>query len=107
MHLVVDAVVVTRGSSAVVIEHLLRGWREEFPADRLTLLCGADGPSFPVPDGVAVETLRAPAALGPAGGLWLRTVGVRRATKRLGADAALTGVPASGLLGTGCPRGLI
>jgi glycosyltransferase involved in cell wall biosynthesis len=107
MHLVVDAVVVTRGSSAVVIEHLLRGWREEFPADRLTLLCGADGPPFPVPDGVAVETLRAPAALGPAGGLWLRTVGVRRATKRLGADAALTGVPASGLLGTGCPRGLI
>jgi glycosyltransferase involved in cell wall biosynthesis len=107
MHLVVDAVVVTRGSSAVVIEHLLRGWREEFPDDRLTLLCGADGAAFAVPDGVAVATLTAPAVLGRLGGLWLRTVGVRRATKRLGADAALSGVPASGLVGTGCPRGLI
>jgi glycosyltransferase involved in cell wall biosynthesis len=107
MHLVVDAVVVTRGSSAVVLEHLLRGWREEFPDDRLTVLAGPDGPAFALPDGVAVETLQAPGAVGRLGGLWLRTLGVRRATRRLHADAALSGVPASGLLGTGCPRGLI
>jgi glycosyltransferase involved in cell wall biosynthesis len=107
MHLVIDAVVVSRGSSAVVIEHLLRGWRREFPTDRLTLLSSAEGPAFPVPEGVAVETLRAPRAMGRLGGLWLRTVGVRRATRQLRADAALSGVPASGLAGTGCVRGLI
>ncbi len=106
MHLVVDAVVVSRGSSAVVLEHLLRGWRKEAPDDRLTLLCGPDGPAFPAPEGVRVETIEAP-ALGPLRGLWLRSFGVRRAARRLGADAVLSGVPASGLLGTGCVRGLI
>jgi glycosyltransferase involved in cell wall biosynthesis len=106
MHLVIDAVVVSRGSSAVVIEHLLRGWREEAPADRLTLVCGPDGAAFDVPEGVTVESLRAP-ALGPLSGLWLRSFGVRRAAKALQADAVLSGVPASGLLGTSCVRGLI
>jgi glycosyltransferase involved in cell wall biosynthesis len=106
MHLVVDAVAVRRGSSAVVIEHLLRGWRAEWPEDRLTVVCGPDGPAFEPPPGVDVERLRAPLP-GAPGGLWLRSVGVRRAARRLDADAVLSGVPASGLLGTGCPRGLI
>ncbi|HET9501179.1 MAG TPA: hypothetical protein VFO98_13055, partial [Marmoricola sp.] len=106
MHLVIDAVVVTRGSSAVVVEHLLRGWRQSWPDDRLTLLCGPGGPSFEVPDGVATEVLRPP-RLGRLGGLWLRSFGVRRAARSLRADAVLSGVPASALLGTGCVRGLI
>lgn len=106
MHLLIDAVAVGRGSSAIVVEHLVRGWRDGWPDDRLTVLTGPGGPAFEVPDGVAVETRRRP-PLGPLGGLWLRSVGVRRAARTLRADAVLSGVPASGLLGTGCPRGLI
>jgi glycosyltransferase involved in cell wall biosynthesis len=106
MHLVIDAVAVGRGSSAIVVEHLIRGWRERWPDDRLTVLSGPDGPVFDVPAGVDVEHLRAP-RLGRLSGLWLRSVGVRRAARSLRADAVLSGVPASGLLGTRCVRGLI
>jgi glycosyltransferase involved in cell wall biosynthesis len=106
MHLVIDAVAVGRGSAAVVVEHLLRGWREAWPADRITVVTGPDGPAFDPPEGVAVERLRAPVP-GRLRGLWLRSFGVRRAARALAADAVLSGVPASGLLGTGCVRGLI
>lgn len=106
MHLVIDAVAVGPGSSAIVVENLLRGWRAQHPEDRLTLLSGPDGPVFDPPEGVEVEALHPP-RLGPLGGLWLRSVAVRRAAKALRADAVLSGVPASGLLGTGCVRGLI
>jgi glycosyltransferase involved in cell wall biosynthesis len=106
MHLVIDAVAVGRGSSAVVVEHLLRGWREAWPGDRITVVTGPDGPAFDPPEGVAVERLDAPVP-GRLRGLWLRSFGVRRAARALRADAVLSGVPASGLLGTGCVRGLI
>ena len=106
MHLLVDAVAVGPGSSAIVVEHLLRAWREEWPDDELTVLTGPDGPAFVMPAGVQVETARPPLR-GPLRGLWLRSVSVRRAARRLRADAVLSGVPASGLLGTGCVRGLI
>jgi len=46
MHLVVDAVVVRSGSSAIVIEHLLGGWTEAAPDDRVTVLCDEAGPAF-------------------------------------------------------------
>jgi glycosyltransferase involved in cell wall biosynthesis len=55
---------------------------------------------------VAAEPLQPP-RLGRLRGLWLRSFGVRRAAKALDADAVLSGVPASGLIGTGCVRGLI
>jgi glycosyltransferase involved in cell wall biosynthesis len=106
MHLAIDAVPVERGSSAVVIEHLLRGWREAWPDDRLTVLCGPGGPSFDLPEGVAVEIVTAP-GLGRLSGLWRRSFGVRRAARRLRPDAVISGVPASSLVGTGCVRGLI
>ncbi|UMG91115.1 glycosyltransferase [Nocardioides sp. TF02-7] len=106
MHLVVDAVAVQEGSAGIVVEHLLAGWTELAPADRVTVLAPPAGPAFRVPAGVAVETLTAPLP-GPAGRLWLRSVAVRRAARRLRADAVLSGVPASGLLGTRCPRGII
>jgi glycosyltransferase involved in cell wall biosynthesis len=106
MHLVIEAVAVGPGSSAVVLEHLVRAWRDAWPDDHLTVLSGPDGPAFGLPAGVDVDTLRSPAP-GPLRGLWLRSVGVRRAARRLRADAVLSGVPASGLLGTGCVRGLI
>lgn len=106
MHLVVDAVAVQEGSAAIVVEHLLHGWHELAPEDRLTVLTTEDGPAFEPPAAAAVVRLRAPLR-GKAGTVWLRTVGVRRAARAAQGDALLSGVPASGLLGAGCPRGII
>ncbi|QYJ03926.1 glycosyltransferase family 4 protein [Nocardioides panacisoli] len=106
MHVLIDAVAVRTGSSAIVVEHLLRGWRTTAPEDRLTVLAAPDGPSFAVPEGVAVTRAHPPVS-GPVGQLWLRTVAVRRAARDVGADAVLSGVPASGLLPTGRPRGVL
>lgn len=106
MHVVVDAVAVRAGSAAIVVGHLLRGWRDLDGGDRITVLAGREGPHFELPDGVGSIVLRSPLG-GPAGDVWLRSVGVRRAAARLGADAVLSGVPASGLLGTRAPRGII
>jgi glycosyltransferase involved in cell wall biosynthesis len=105
MHLVVDAAVARPGSTTIVLEHLVQAWSEAFPEDRITVLVGPAGPQFPVPAGVESEQLRR--GPGPVGGLWLRSVGVRRAAQRLRADVLLCGVPASGLLGAPCPRGVI
>ncbi|MEZ0579781.1 glycosyltransferase [Nocardioides sp. MH1] len=104
MHLVVDAVVVRSGSSAIVIEHLLRGWTQEAPDDEVTVLVGPEGPAFTVPDGYRTETVTPPVR-GPAGALWLRTFGVRRAARALRPDAVLAAVPATGLVGYGSGTG--
>lgn len=107
MHLVVDAVVVRAGSSAIVIEHLLRGWAEEAPDDRVTVLCDPGGPVFEVPPGYQVVTVRPPVG-GPVGAIWLRSFGVRRVASSLNPDAVLAAVPATGLVGyAGLRRGLI
>ncbi|HEX7716127.1 MAG TPA: hypothetical protein VF416_02475, partial [Marmoricola sp.] len=106
MHLVIDAVAVAPGSSAIVLAHLIRAWRETWPGDRLTVVTGPGGPAFELPSDVDVDRLAAPLP-GPLRGLWLRSFGVRRAARSLRADAVLSGVPASGLVGTGCVRGLI
>lgn len=106
MHLVIDAVVVRPGSAAIVTEHLLGGWLQTAPGDRVTVLTGPDGPAFAVPDGYRVVTVRPPVG-GPAGAAWLRSAGVRRAARRLGPDAVLAAVPATGLFGYGAPRGVI
>lgn len=105
MHLVMDAVAVDTGSSAIVVEHLLRAWAGLPEQDRITVLTGPDGPAFELPDGVATVPLRRPS--GPVGGLWLRSVAVRRAASAVDADAVLSGVPASSLAGVRVPRGLI
>ena len=106
MHLLVDAVAVQSGSSAIVVEHLLRGWTELAPSDRITVLTGPEGAAFAVPAGAVVEPVHPPVG-GPVGGLWLRSVAVRRRARQLGVDAVLSGVPASGLLGSTARRGLI
>ncbi len=106
MHLVVDAVVVRSGSSAIVIEHLLRGWADAAPDDRVTVLCDEAGPAFAVPDDYPIVTVRAPFG-GPVGAAWLRSFGVRRAARALRPDAVLAAVPATGLAGYGGRRGLI
>lgn len=106
MHLVVDAVAVRRGSSAIVVGGLLAGWAQLAPSDQVTVLTGPDGPTFQVPDGMVVRRLIPPVG-GAAGSVWLRTVGVRRAAIRLRADALLAGVPASALAGGAPQRGVI
>ncbi|MFW6870165.1 glycosyltransferase [Nocardioides sp. CPCC 206347] len=105
MRLVVDAVVGLPGSVAIVLEHLTRGWSETFPEDEITVLFGPESHRFPLPEGVRAEVLERPR--GPVGGLWLRSVSIRRAAKRLRADAVIVGVPASALAGTRAPRGVI
>ncbi|GAB4012770.1 glycosyltransferase [Nocardioides ultimimeridianus] len=106
MHLVLDAVAVREGSSAVVVGGLLRGWAQLPHGDRVTVLAGPEGPAFDVPDGMGVERLTPPVG-GPAGAAWLRSFGVRRAARRLGADVLLAGVPASSLAGGAPQRGVI
>jgi glycosyltransferase involved in cell wall biosynthesis len=105
MHLVVDAVAVDTGSSGIVVEHVLRGWVSAAPDDTISVLTGPDGPAFAVPQDVRVVRLRR--GRGPLGGLWLRSIRVRRAAAALGADAVLVGVPASSLAGTSAPRAVI
>ena len=105
MHVAFDAVAVKPGSAAIALENLLRGWIDLDAGDRLTVLC-ADEPPFAPPAGVAVERVSVP-ALGTAGALWLRSVGVRRAAGRLSADGLVSAITASALLGAPCPHGVI
>ncbi len=105
MHVVVDAVAVRSGSAAITLENVLRGWEQLGTGDRFTVLC-VDAPPFELPGGARVQrmTTRLPGALGD---LWLRSAGVRRAARALGADAMLSGVTASAFLGAPCPHGAI
>lgn len=105
MHVVVDAIVARPGSTSIVLEHLLRAWSATYVDDRISVLIGPGGSPFQLPPGVSAHEVRS--APGPLGELWLRSVGVRLATRRLDADAVLSGVPGSGLLGASCRRGVI
>ncbi|GAB2974156.1 hypothetical protein GCM10027076_09150 [Nocardioides montaniterrae] len=89
-----------------MVEHLLNGWTQLPHDDRITILTGPEGPAFTPPPGAAVVRLET-RLRGAAGKAWLRSGAVRRAARRLRADAVLEGVPASGLLGTRARRGLI
>lgn len=102
--MVFDAVAVGPGSSAVILEGLIAGWRAAFPADDLTVLL-PDEPGLRVPEGVAQHRVAAPG--GAIGGMWRRTMGVRKSARSLAADAVLSGVTASGLLGTSSPHGVM
>lgn len=99
-----DAVAVRPGSSAVILEGLIAGWLRSYPADVLTVLV-PDQPGLRIPEGVAVHGV--PSRAGALGSLWVRTVGVRRAARELDADAVLSGVTASGLVGTSCTHGVM
>lgn len=105
MKLLVDAVAVQRGSAAIVVGNLLAGWVAGWPDDEIVVL--ADGPpDFALPPGVTVETTehRLDSTLGR---LAAQSVDVRRACRRLGADALLSGVTASAFLGAPCPHAVI
>jgi glycosyltransferase involved in cell wall biosynthesis len=105
LHVVFDAFAVKPGSAAITLENLLKGWSELDTDDRITVLC-VDEPPFVLPPGAGFEAV-SPPRLGKAGTVWLRSVGVRRAARRLGADGLVSGVTASAFLGTSCPRGVI
>lgn len=105
MHVVFDAFAIRPGSSAVILENLLAGWRQAAPEDVLTVLA-SDVPPFALASGVQLEIVHAPVG-GKAGVLWERTVAIRSAVRRLGADALVSGVTASAFLGARVPRGVI
>jgi glycosyltransferase involved in cell wall biosynthesis len=105
MRLVVDAVAVRPGSAAIVISGSLHGWVAAFPDDEIIVL--VDGHAdFPVPDPVRVEAIVERTASLPAR-LRAQSVGVRRACRRHRADGLLSAIPASALLGAGCPHAVI
>jgi glycosyltransferase involved in cell wall biosynthesis len=105
VHILVDAFAVRAGSAAVILEGLLAGWQSLPEGDRLTVAAAEPVP-FQVPPGVAIQIERPPVG-GALGGLWSRTVGVRRVARRVGADAVLSGVTASSLLSAHGARGVI
>lgn len=105
VHVVFDAFAVRAGSSAVILEGLLRGWRELAPEDRLTLVASGE-PTFAVAEGVQLKIVEPPFK-GAAGSLWSRSAGIRRLTRDLKADALVSGVTASAFFGAPCPRGVI
>jgi glycosyltransferase involved in cell wall biosynthesis len=99
MRLVVDAVAIRPGSAAIIVGNLLVGWAAAAPEDELVVLV-AEEPQLTLPASARVESI---------GGsrLWARSIGVRRAARRLGADALLGGVTASALLGAPCAYGVM
>jgi len=105
VHFVFDAFAVRPGSAAVTLENLLKGWAELETGDRITVV-SEDEPCFVLPEGAAVHLVRRPMK-GAVGGVWLRSVGVRRAAKQLGADAVVSGVTASAFAGAKVPHGVI
>ena len=104
MHLVVDAVVVRTGSVTIVLQHLVDAWAERVSRGPDHRPVRAGRPELPAAEASVAPRCSRPAAV-PSVPLWLRSVAVRRAARRLGADGVLSAVPASGLLGSKAPRG--
>ncbi|NYJ02890.1 glycosyltransferase involved in cell wall biosynthesis [Nocardioides thalensis] len=105
MHLLVDAFAVQPGSAAITVENLLLGWSQLGTDDRVTVVAAEDK-KLVLPEGMESIVMTPPVG-GAAGRIWARTLGVRRAARELGADAVLSAVPASGLLGAPTPHGII
>lgn len=104
MHVLVDAVLARPGSVSIVVQHLVRGWTEAFPDDRITVVFGPDSERFATPPSVEIADVD---GSGPVGKVWSRSGAIRRLARRLDVDAVLSSAPASSLLGTAQPRGLI
>ncbi len=105
MRLLVDAIPVRAGSAAVVIGNLLAGWAELAPEDEITVLVDRT-PGFPLPSAARVEVI-AGAARGRLRRVAAQSLGVRRAARRLQADAVLSAVTATSFLGARCRTGAI
>jgi glycosyltransferase involved in cell wall biosynthesis len=97
-----DAFAVRTGTTAIVLENLLKGWSELAVDDELIVLASPSS-QFSPPAGVEVRILEPPAG-GFLGSVWLRSAGVRRGCRDARADALVSLVTASSLLGAPCPR---
>lgn len=104
MRLVVDAVGVRRGSAAIVIGNLLRGWTIAAPQDELIVLTDGE-PQFTPPVKAVVRPIMS--GEGRLARLRAQSVGVRRECRAVQADALLSAVTASAFLGARCPSGAI
>jgi glycosyltransferase involved in cell wall biosynthesis len=102
VRVVFDAFSVRRGTTAIVLENMLAGWTQLPVDDELVVLAGPAS-QFTAPPGVRVEVVGPPAG----GSLWLRSFGVRRGCRDLGADVLVSLVTASALLGAPCPRAAV
>ncbi|MGA9100528.1 glycosyltransferase [Aeromicrobium sp.] len=105
MHIVIDAFGIKPGSGSIVIGNVVQGWSELPHGDKITVLCDDEAP-FPVPDGVEVGTVDAPVS-GQLGTAWRRSIGLRRTTKDIEADAVVCVVTASALAGTSGKRAVV
>lgn len=105
MRIVFDAFAVRTGTTAIVLENLLKGWSQLAADDELVVLASSSS-EFSPPPGAEVKLLEPPTG-GHLGSLWLRSVGVRRGCRDARADALVSLVTASSLLGATCPRAAI
>jgi glycosyltransferase involved in cell wall biosynthesis len=105
VRIVFDAFAVRTGTTAIVLENLLTGWSELAANDKLIVLASSSS-EFSPPPGVEVKLLEPPTG-GFLGSLWLRSYGVRRGCRDVDADALVSLVTASSLLGAPCPRAAI
>jgi glycosyltransferase involved in cell wall biosynthesis len=105
VRIVFDACAVRTGTTAIVLENLLKGWSDLAANDELVVLASTSS-QFCAPPGVEVNLIEPPRS-GIRGSLWLRSFGVRRGCRDVGADALVSLVTASALLGAPCPRAAI
>jgi glycosyltransferase involved in cell wall biosynthesis len=105
VRIVFDAFAVRTGTTAIVLENLLKGWSEHAANDELIVLASGSS-QFSPPPGVEVTLLEPPVS-GFLGSLWLRSYGVRRGCREVGADALVSLVTASSLVAAPCPRAAI
>lgn len=104
MRLLADMTAIRPGSAATIVSNLLHGWAAAAPDDELIVLVQKT-PLLPLPASARIERLGGSGSL--ASRLWVQSVAVRRAARRLRADAFLGGVTAGALLGVGCPHGVM
>jgi glycosyltransferase involved in cell wall biosynthesis len=105
VHVVFDAFGIKPGSAAIIIENLLQGWADLDNGDRITVLT-EDEPKFVLPPKTEVEVVPAPVD-GKLGIAWRRSVGTRRATKKIDADGLVCILTATAFLGSSCPRAAV
>jgi len=105
MHIVFDAFGIKPGSGSIVIGNIVQGWSELTHGDKITVLCDGEAP-FPIPEGVEVGAVDSPVS-GKLGTAWRRSIGLRRTTKNIDADAMICVVTASALAGTSGKRAVV
>lgn len=105
MHIAFDAFGIKPGSGSIVIGNMVQGWSELTHGDTITVLCDGEAP-FPIPAGVEVGAVSSPVA-GKLGTAWRRSIGLRRTTKDIGADAVVCAVTASAFAGTAGRRAVV